>query len=294
MPRKSKGTGGAASASGGKTPCPTGASGGPECANDDCNKPGMHLCARCRCVRYCSAACQKVHWKQGGHKQACIPAAQASVQAPPAPTPAAGCAPTADGVRGGGSCEGACIICLCDDSPFPIQSGCACRGDAGLAHVECRAEAAAHRSTYNDKYDGWFECATCGQDFTGAMQLGLAEAWWSKARRLPKKDEERLAAANNLAIALHLHAKYPEAEKMLREVLAVQMRTIDREHENTLATKVNLARSLAHQGKNAEAERIRREVLVVRQRVLGLEHPKTLTSTEEIASILIVQGKLLR
>ena len=147
------------------------------------------------------------------------------------------------------------------------------------------------RHTSDDKYDGWFECATCGQDFTGAMQLGLAEAWWSKARRLPKKDEERLAAANNLAITFYSQAKYAEAEKIFREVLAVQMRTIDREHENTLATKAGLARSLAHQGKNDEAERIRREVLVVRQRVFGLEHPKTLTSTEEIASILIAQGK---
>jgi hypothetical protein len=35
--------------------------------------------------------------------------------------------------------NGTCIICL-DNDPPPIQSGCACRGDAGLAHVECRAE----------------------------------------------------------------------------------------------------------------------------------------------------------
>jgi len=25
----------------------------------------------------------------------------------------------------------------------------------------------------------WWECQTCGQYFTGAMQIGLAEAWWS-------------------------------------------------------------------------------------------------------------------
>jgi hypothetical protein len=31
----------------------------------------------------------------------------------------------------------ACVICL-DMSVLPIQSGCACRGDAGLAHIECR------------------------------------------------------------------------------------------------------------------------------------------------------------
>ena len=43
--------------------------------------------------------------------------------------------------------NGTCTICL-DNDPLPIQSGCACRGDAGLAHVECRAEAAAHRMTH--------------------------------------------------------------------------------------------------------------------------------------------------
>ena len=31
---------------------------------------------------------------------------------------------------------GACITCL-DASPPPIQSGCACRGDSGLAHIAC-------------------------------------------------------------------------------------------------------------------------------------------------------------
>ena len=36
---------------------------------------------------------------------------------------------------------GACIICL-DASPPPIQSGCACRSDAGLAHLECRVQVA--------------------------------------------------------------------------------------------------------------------------------------------------------
>ena len=37
---------------------------------------------------------------------------------------------------------GACIICL-DTSPPPIQSGCACRGDSGLAHIACLVQAAA-------------------------------------------------------------------------------------------------------------------------------------------------------
>ena len=36
-----------------------------KCSNDACSKPGVHLCSRCRGAKYCSAACQKAHWKQG-------------------------------------------------------------------------------------------------------------------------------------------------------------------------------------------------------------------------------------
>ena len=82
-----------------------------------------------------------------------------------------------------------CTICLDGE---PIQSGCACRGDAGLAHIECRAMAAAH-------LDCWAVCTTCGQAFTGAMQAGLAEAWWVRAQRLPAANLERVAAADNMA-----------------------------------------------------------------------------------------------
>ena len=39
-----------------------------KCANSECTKPGVHLCGGCKGVRFCSTACQKVHWKQGGHK----------------------------------------------------------------------------------------------------------------------------------------------------------------------------------------------------------------------------------
>ena len=42
------------------------------CGN--CGKAGTLQCARCKAVRYCSGACQKTHWKKGGHKKACVAA----------------------------------------------------------------------------------------------------------------------------------------------------------------------------------------------------------------------------
>ena len=40
---------------------------------------------------------------------------------------------------------GECVICLTDDPP-PVQSGCACRGDAGLAHAACLIRKAIARA----------------------------------------------------------------------------------------------------------------------------------------------------
>jgi hypothetical protein len=191
-----------------------------KCANDGCTEPGLHLCARCRGVKYCSAACQKVHWKQGGHKQKChvspIAAATATRLAPAAKS-------HRSSMGGAGSEEDTCTICLCGDPP-PIQSGCACRGDAGLAHVECRAEDAAHRMANSNDRAGWAECMTCKQPFTGTMMMGLAEAWWSRVKHMPEGKELRLTAGNHLANELDNQGRMVEAEAMYRDVLRVLRR----------------------------------------------------------------------
>jgi len=44
-------------------------------------------CGRCGLVKYCSAPCQKVHWKAGGHKQACLAPEQRTREAADAAAP---------------------------------------------------------------------------------------------------------------------------------------------------------------------------------------------------------------
>ena len=190
-----------------------------------------------------------------------------------------------------GACDGgACVICLESDPPH-IQSGCACRGDAGFAHVECRAEAATHRMTQSDALDGWWKCGTCGQEFTGAMRLGLAEVWWSTVHHLPKDDKQQFPAANILALAFQEQGRYPEAEAKYRENLRVARRGLGSENPTTLDTVGNLAALLSIQGKFIEAEPMYREVIAFQRRVLGPEHEDTLRTAENLANTLVRLGK---
>ena len=90
-----------------------------------------------------------------------------------------------------------CIICL-DSDPPPIQSGCACRSDSGLAHLDCLIEKAVSQQARRGTVV-WRQCQTCGQGFTGEMRTGLGEAWWSRVCDQAEESEERLCAGTNLA-----------------------------------------------------------------------------------------------
>jgi tetratricopeptide (TPR) repeat protein len=182
-----------------------------------------------------------------------------------------------------------CIICL-ESDPLPIQSGCGCRSDSGLAHVTCLVEKAVSQQPHRG-YAVWTDCQTCKQEFTGAMKTGLAEAWWLRMCDQAEECLERLRAAVNLASSRFQEGKYPEAVRIAREVLAVQRRVLGDEHPEALTTAHELALSLTRQGKYVDAERINREVLDARRRVLGNEHPGTLATGSNLALALSSQGK---
>ena len=191
----------------------------------------------------------------------------------------------------GPEAECVCIVCL-DSDPPPIQSGCACRSDSGLAHLDCLIEKAVsqliEKAVSQQAHRGkkvWRKCQTCGQDFTGAMRTGLGEALWSRVCDQAEESAERLCAAHNLADCRLRDGEYAEAERINREVLGVRRRVLvlGEEHPDTLTSAHNLATSLSRQGKHADAERIEREVLGVMRRVMGEEHPETLMSASNLA-----------
>ena len=186
------------------------------------------------------------------------------------------------------------------DDGAPIQSGCACRGDAGLAHVACRVKAAERQAPEQGSLL-WQKCQTCKEAFTGTMQLGLAQAffhkvWWGEG----EANEEWQDALLTMANALGAQGRYWEAEQLCREVLPVQQWGFGAEDPATLITASNLAIYLAQQGKDAEAERIQREVLAAQQRQIGEENPDTLVTAMDLATTLSNQerhaeaGKLQR
>ena len=172
----------------------------------------------------------------------------------------------------------------------PIQSGCACRGDAGLAHVACRVKAAESCSAEKGG-SAWRECPTCKQQFTGEMMFGLAESRWTRVSGREQVGREWQEAAEMMGWALFSQGRYKEAEGMSRKVLEVRQQVLWAEHPCMLDTKTNLASSLSFQGKYAEAEIILREVLAVMRRKVGPEHPNTLATAANLAACLASSGK---
>ena len=168
------------------------------CAWVECGKqlsadPALQKkCGQCKKEFYCGRACQKKHWGEGGHKDEC--------EEPPC-----------------------CAICLeGGDEPLPVQRGCGCRGDAGLAHTVCMAKMNVHKG--GGYHKGWYACPTCGQWYTGVMRLALAHALVRRTRHRHRDDDDRLCADTNLGAALYAAGEWAEAAGVQTRVLAARER----------------------------------------------------------------------
>ena len=228
-------------------------------------------CGRCKNEFYCDRACQKEHWGAGGHKEDC--------EEPPC-----------------------CTLCLDGgDEPLPVQRGCACRGDVGLAHAACLDKMNAH--TAEGYHNGWRECPTCGQHYTGAMELALARALVYRLRRRRRDDNDRLRADHVLgnalegagecveAITYEKQGRLAEAEELQAGALAASERVRGTEHPKTLWAAGNLAWTYFKQGKLTEAEELQAGVLTTSERVLGKNHPDTVRAAGNLAAMCDMQGR---
>lgn len=116
-----------------------------------------------------------------------------------------------------------CTICLeGSEEPTPIQRGCACRGAAGCAHTACMVDVASHGG--EGYHRAWYKCQTCAQQFTGPMQMALANELVARLGDLDPDDEEHLCAQTLLANALADMGNDSEAAALQRQILATQER----------------------------------------------------------------------
>jgi tetratricopeptide (TPR) repeat protein len=85
--------------------------------------------------------------------------------------------------------------------------------------------------------------------------------------------------------------QYPEAEKLLRNVIEVRTQVLGSEHPDTLRSRNSLAHALWKGGKYTEAETDFRELIKQEEKVLGPEDPDTLFSRHGLAITLDLRGK---
>ena len=103
-----------------------------------------------------------------------------------------------------------------------------------MAHVACLAAVAAR--TAGEAHKGWHECSTCGQEYTGAVDLGLKRVLVRRMRRRPSDDHSRLAAEGNLGTALSRAGKHHHAAVVLGGVLTAMKRVHGEDDVSTLNT----------------------------------------------------------
>jgi serine/threonine protein kinase/tetratricopeptide (TPR) repeat protein len=128
---------------------------------------------------------------------------------------------------------------------------------------------AAIRHTLANAYLGLGEYRKAEEHATRAQEL---------YRRLEGAEDVRQHASTTvLGNAIRRQGRAPEAEKIFRELLALQHRLLGPEDRGTLTTMANLAITVGDQkGRGAEALALGREAFEIHRRVLGAEDPSTL------------------
>ena len=92
----------------------------------------------------------------------------------------------------------------------PLLRNCACRGDAGWAHVACLAEFAASKTTeaqaqreqdpsIHISSSFWNDCSLCKTPYMQYMKVAMAEAYVKQYKHLPDTNELRFSSLYSLA-----------------------------------------------------------------------------------------------
>lgn len=183
--------------------------------------------------------------------------------------------------------EDACVICL-DSEGEPTQGGCACRGSAGLAHVECRLRLAEAKTSLVRVATDWWMCSTCKANFTGETKRYLSSQLTLRAAR----DVALRDIAMHIQISTELaDGRFVAAEQNALTHLARSRAAYGDEGTLTLEVAAFLAEALAGQRRDEEAADIRSAVLDASRRALGEESGRTLNAAGRLAISLTRTGR---
>ena len=192
--------------------------------------------------------------------------------------------------------NGACIICY-ESCPAPIQSGCGCRSDNGLAHIDCLHRKAVFQQSH--RHDAaWVTCQTCHRPFTGIMRIALSQAWVSNALKRTVRFEVIRALSHNYSCVLSVANGALDFQfgKQLNHAIRRILRTLtnagDDYHKYKLVFEGYLALSLSFTREYAESGTLFARVAHEMTRRYGPNHPYTIQVRCNFALSLLQQGRL--
>jgi hypothetical protein len=257
-------------------------------------------CGRCS-TRYCGAACQVQHWKEGGHDQLCKKIKRSGgaeqYHANTKYTEAVAVAATACAEDTKGQTCYICTQALHWKTKEGLVRMCACRGTAGFAHVSCLAEQAkilmdeaeennlGHKAVV-ERWVRWCACSLCEQEYHGVVRCALGWACWKTYVGRPEADKVRMSAMNELASCLGA-GNHHEAALSVKETELSILRRVGVPESNILISQGNLAATYQSLGRDQEALRMKRDVYSGWLKLNGREDRETLLAANNYASTLL-------
>ena len=255
-------------------------------------------CGRCS-TRYCGAACQEQHWKEGDHDTLCKKikkaggAEQYNANKKYSEAVAVAATVCAEDTKGQ-----TCYICMeavHRRTGEGLVRGCACgdrdgvaSGTTGVAHVSCLAEQAkilfaeAEENNLDAKartarWRRWNTCGLCEQEYHGVVRCALGWACWKTHLGRPEGDMARSMAMSLLVGGLSAAGHHAHALAVQEAELAM-MRRLGATEKQLLNVQGNLAVTYNQLGRADAALSITRDVYSGMLKLNGEEHFETLAA----------------
>ena len=252
-------------------------------------------CSRCKTL-YCSPACQKQHWEQGGHDKLCRKIRKgggaeqyhADTKFKEAVAVAAeACKEDAKGQT--------CYVCGQEKKEGLVRM-CACRGTAGFAHVACLMRQAkilmdeAEENNLGDRafekrWERWHKCGQCEQNYHGIVACALGWACWKTYLGRSETDQVRVSATRLLGNVLFDAGDHEDALLARQAELSV-MKRVGAPGDHMLAVQTRVGYSYNALGRNEEALPLQRDVYSGRLKLCGENHQETIWSAGYLANSL--------